>query len=136
MTILAGAVTGAVAAVVMILQHRTSVAVAGTELPIGLVLGGLLNLLLCIWVRIAARSGTAVIVHLIVWGLVFMVFAQPGAGGGVLVPLEVGGVPQVEAIALQVLGVGVPLLVLLGARLLRRRSAHRDRRDRLDHREA
>lgn len=107
-----GALLGIVSALLMVTCHRLSLDVAGLELPIGLILGAVLQTACCVFLLASTGRRLGVVVLAVVWFLVALPFAGQSAGGGVLMPAAIGEEVQYQGWAVQILGIGIPLLAL------------------------
>ncbi|WP_058235415.1 hypothetical protein [Devriesea agamarum] len=122
-----GAVTGALSVTFMVLIHRSSVDILGVTIPLGLIIGAVFQLFTALFLGMATGHKLPLVVHGVVWGLLFMPFSGPGLGGGVLIPASIQDVFQWQAIAVQVLGLGIPFGA---AALMWVRAIHRIQRQR------
>lgn len=102
--------------------HRWQLDAAGLVLPVGLVLGALLETVSCVLLVAVAGSRVPVAVLACAWGIMVMPFAGRGIGGGVLMPAVIEGQAQYSGWILQAVGVLVPVAVILGETLRRRRA--------------
>lgn len=125
--VIAAGVLGVISALLMVTTHRAQLDVAGVSLPIGLIIGGAFQLAASIFLVTATGRRLPLLVLTIVWGLVALPFAGRGAGGGILMPAAIGGVPQYSGWIVQGLGVLIPLLVLAALWILRIRRLTRER---------
>ena len=121
---LATAVLAVLSVLVMVTVHRHTVDLLGVRWPTGLLLGAAFQLAVSLFVWSATGTRAALIVLASVWGIAVMPLTGSGVGGGVLMPAEVGGQAQYGGYVVQLLGVGIPFLVLV-AITVRGRLSHR-----------
>ncbi len=107
-----GVVLAVISAPLMVIVHRLTLDVGGVGVPLGLLLAGLFQLLACVFLWASTDSRLPLVVLLAVWGIVALPFLGRGAGGGILVPAQLGGQPQYGGVLVQLLGVGIPLAML------------------------
>lgn len=114
------ALIAVVSVLLMVTVHRHTVELGGIDWPTGLLLGAAFQLAASLFVWATTGTRIALVVLAAVWGLAVMPLTGPGVGGGVLMPAVVGDQMQYSGYAVQLLGVGIPFVVLAVITVLRR----------------
>ena len=120
-------VLAVVSVLLLVAIHRVEVVAGGVHWPLGLVMGAIFQLAASVFLLTSTGRRLPVLVLLIAWGVLAMPFAGSGPGGGVLMPGQIAGKPQYSGYLIQIIGVGIPLLVLAGAQIAAIRRAGRER---------
>lgn len=115
-------VLAVVSVLLMITLHRFTVVTGGVTIPLGLIMGGLFQLAASVFLLSATGRRMPLVVLAGAWAALAMVFAGSSAGGGVLMPGQIGGAVQYQGWIVQALGVGIPLVVLAAAWVARMRA--------------
>lgn len=102
-----------VSVLLMVATHRAEVTLAGIDLPAGLVLGAVLQVVISVFLWAATGTRFPLLVLGSLWGILATPFLGEGAGGGVLMPAEIAGQAQFSGWIVQGLGVGIPFLTAL-----------------------
>ena len=110
-----------ISVLLMITLHRLRVDVGEVQLPAGLLLGALFQVLTCIFLYTATGSRVPLLVVGCLWGLVAAPFLGTGRGGGVLLPAVIAETPQYSGWIVQGLGILIPFLVATVITVRRRR---------------
>ncbi|GAA1315606.1 MAG: hypothetical protein ACTIMA_13680 [Brachybacterium tyrofermentans] len=116
-----GVVLTVISVLLMITTHRMQLDVLGLDLPVGLLLGALFQIVACVFLYAATGARLPLLVLGGLWGLLAAPFLGNGAGGGVLMPAVIGDQPQYSGWIVQGLGIAIPFLALLAITLWRHR---------------
>lgn len=129
MQVVAAIVLAVISVLLLVTIHRLELPVAGIDLPIGLVMGAVFQLAALLFLVASTGRRLPLVVLTAAWGALVIPFSGNGAGGGVLMPGALGDQIQYQGWIVQLIGVGVPLLVLVVMWAVRMRTllAARDR---------
>lgn len=116
------------AAVLMITTHRVRVELGGVDWPVGLLFGAVFQLVCCVFAYASTGARLPLLLMGSLWGPFTLPFLTRGAGGGVLLPAEIGGQAQYSGWAVQLLGIGIPFVAVAVVSLGRRRRVTTSRR--------
>lgn len=125
--IIAALVLAAVSVLLMVTTHRTTIEAAGIALPVGLLLGGAFQLAASIFLLAATGRRLPLVVLALAWALLVMPFTGTSVGGGVIMPGAIASTVQYAGWVVQLLGIGIPLVLLAGLWLRRMRRLTRGR---------
>lgn len=123
--VVAGVVLGVVSALLMVTTHRAGVDLLGVRVPTGLLLGAAFQVACCVFLLASMARLLPLLVLAATWCLAAAPFTGRSAGGGVVMPGSLGGHVQYQGWAVQILGVGIPLVVVAACWFRRFRGIQR-----------
>lgn len=118
-------VLSVISVILMVTTYRMQADIAGITWPVGLIFGGVFQLIACVFLWAATGARMPLIVLGSLWGALAVPFAGRGIGGGILMPAVLGDQVQYAGWIVQGLGVGIPFLFALVLTLTRLRRLRR-----------